>query len=448
MIRATQPPMLRFVLAFLLTACGTDPPKLLTGEALMDPESCRSCHAEHVDQWSGSMHAYAGEDPVFVAMNAAAQRESNGAVGDFCVKCHAPVALLTGATKDGTNLAELPPYLRGVTCYFCHSVESVEGSHNNPLRLASDGVLRGAIADPVDNPAHASAYSRWLDRDRRESSDLCGSCHDIVSPAGAHIERTFAEWKTSQFGNGEAARVSCGHCHMPGRKAPIADFDGVKLREFHGHEWPGVDVALTPFPNREAQRAAVEKSLSETVISQLCVSPPLGDLAVDVVLENAFAGHAFPSGAAPDRRFWVELVAAKGDVTVFESGVVAKDQAVAELLDPNLLLFRDRVFDAMGQETHSFWKAASYESNLLMPRPDPNHRFTKTYRLPLSQGLPDRVTMRMWAQPIGRDILAPLVASGDLAQEIVDAMPTFPVTTVEWRASDGYGCVPKDAFGP
>jgi hypothetical protein len=336
--------------------------------------------------------------------------------------------------------------MRGVTCYFCHSVESVEGTHNNPLRLASDGVMRGSIADPVDNPAHASGYSRWLDRDRRESSDMCGACHDIVSPAGAHIERTFSEWKASQFGNGEAARVSCGHCHMPGRKAPIADFEGVKLREFHGHEWPGVDIALTPFPNREKQRAAVEKSLAETVIAQLCVGPPLADLTVDVVLENGFAGHAFPSGAAPDRRFWVELVAKKGDAVVFESGVVPDGVAVAELDDPNLLLFRDRVFDANGNETHSFWKAASYESNLLLPRPAPDHRFAKTYRVPLTSGLADRVTMRMWAQPIGLDVLALLVASGDLAPEVVAAIPTFPVTTVEWRATDGYGCVPKDAF--
>lgn len=437
---------LAFVLG--LAACRGDEPKTLTGEALKDPESCRSCHASHVEEWSGSMHAYAGEDPVFVAMNAVGQRETNGALGDFCVKCHAPVALMTGATKDGSNLAELPAYLRGVTCYFCHSVDAVAGSHNNPLVLAGDEVLRGGIADPLENPAHASAYSPLHDRDRRESSDLCGSCHDIVAPSGSHIERTFAEWQASQFGDGSGARVSCGHCHMPGKKAPAAEFEGVKLREVHEHTWPGVDVALTPFPNADEQRAAVAKALSQTVIAQLCVSPPLADLAVDVVLENAFAGHAFPSGAAADRRVWVELVARKGDAVLFESGVVKPGEAVAELADPNLLLFRDRLLDAKGQETHAFWHAASYETNLLMPRPDANHRFSRTFRVPLKGGVADRVTMRMFAQPIGLDVLAPLVASGDLAPSVVEAMPTFDVATVEWKASDGYGCIPKDAFSP
>ena len=73
----------------------------------MNPKNCATCHADHFKQWSGSMHAYASDDPVFVAMNARAQRESKGAVGSFCVGCHAPLAVRTGATTDGLNLATL-----------------------------------------------------------------------------------------------------------------------------------------------------------------------------------------------------------------------------------------------------------------------------------------------------------------------------------------------------
>lgn len=54
------------------------------------------------------MHAYAAEDPVFVAMNQRMQRETNGAAGTLCVQCHAPMAVRLGKTKDGLNLAELP----------------------------------------------------------------------------------------------------------------------------------------------------------------------------------------------------------------------------------------------------------------------------------------------------------------------------------------------------
>src|SRR5262245_46081180 len=115
--------------AGVLSACGDNEPRHLSRQELLDPETCRACHPDHYRDWSGSMHAYASEDPIFLAMNRRGQRE--GAIGEFCVKCHAPMAVAEGATRDGLNLAELPRKLRGVTCYFCHTVDSVDGTHNN-----------------------------------------------------------------------------------------------------------------------------------------------------------------------------------------------------------------------------------------------------------------------------------------------------------------------------
>src|SRR5262245_37783477 len=97
--------------------------------ALEDPRTCEGCHPDQFREWSGSMHAYAAQDPVFLAMNARGQRETQGALGTFCVNCHAPVAVRQGLTKDGLNLASLPASKKGVTCYFCHSVNEVKGTH-------------------------------------------------------------------------------------------------------------------------------------------------------------------------------------------------------------------------------------------------------------------------------------------------------------------------------
>ena len=41
------------------------------------------------------MHAYSTKDPVFRAMNARGSADGRGA-RDFCVQCHAPVALRGG----------------------------------------------------------------------------------------------------------------------------------------------------------------------------------------------------------------------------------------------------------------------------------------------------------------------------------------------------------------
>src|SRR5690606_12102124 len=128
-------------------ACGEAPPPPRDLEALQDPETCAECHPDHYREWLGSMHAYAAEDPVFRAMNARGQRETGGALGDFCVQCHAPVAVALGLTEDGLDLDALPREVQGVTCYFCHQVDAVEGTHNNPLRLAFYDIMRGGFAD-------------------------------------------------------------------------------------------------------------------------------------------------------------------------------------------------------------------------------------------------------------------------------------------------------------
>src|SRR5882672_9062564 len=112
---------------------------LLSPSALQDPAACQGCHPTQFAQWSGSMHAHASEDPVFLAMNKRGQRETNGSLGNFCVKCHAPVAVQQKLTTDGLNLATLPAPTKGVTCFLCHSTVAVDGTHDNPLVLAFDG---------------------------------------------------------------------------------------------------------------------------------------------------------------------------------------------------------------------------------------------------------------------------------------------------------------------
>lgn len=422
-----------------------DPP--LTAEELKDPQKCQKCHPDHYREWSGSMHAYAGDDPVFLAMNARGQRETGGALGDFCVKCHAPIAVMEGSTKDGLNLADLPASRRGITCYFCHSVSEVTGTHNNPLTIASDGVLRAGIVDPVETTAHKSAYSKLHDRTTPESSTLCGSCHDVVTPIGAHIERTFVEWQGTLFSHPKS-QLSCGQCHMEGRDGLAADAPGVKVRRVHAHNVPGVDVALTEWPEADAQKKAIQASLDTTLLAELCVrgagSP---GATIQVVLDNAGAGHKWPSGASQDRRAWVEVIAYAGDQIVYQSGVVPDGQSVSELSDPDVWWARECMLNADGKQVHMFWEAADFDENTLpgavtSNMADPLFYAThvvRTYPRPTSTPAaldtpPDRVTMRVRLVPVGFDVLDDLIASGDLDPSIKAKMPTFDLapTVLEW----------------
>jgi hypothetical protein len=436
-------------------ACTRDEPEPSYDlEALRDPETCAECHPIHHREWLGSMHAYAGDDPVFRAMNAKAQRETNGEIGDFCVSCHAPVALALGLTQDGLNLAELPQEVRGVTCWFCHQVESVDGTHNNPLKLAMDAYMRADISDALQPDAHQVAADELFDRNSFASAQMCGSCHDIVTPDGAHIERTYAEWLATFYADADPSEpdelapygLTCASCHMNKTVGTIADYEGVRGdRARHAHTFVGVDVALTEFPNAELGPQLRQEQLDEiaeqrktAVCASLCVREQAPGAEITVFLHNEGAGHSWPSGATPDRRAWVELVARdSSDAIVYSSGVVGDHEPIAELDDPDLWLFRDRVFDVDGNETHDFWLAASVESELLPAAEnfgslgDASTWRDRTY---VSAQLPARVNMRVRLRPMGIEILEELVASGDLDPAIVEQMPTFDVapTVLEW----------------
>src|SRR4051812_29955443 len=184
------------IAAIFAAACG-DAPVLSIAE-LQDPQTCKDCHPKHVAQWSGSMHAYASDDPVFVAMNKRGQRETGGALGTFCVKCHAPMAVELGLTTGAFDPAQVPAAARGITCYFCHNVKAVQDTHNNGVVVAHDQTMRGGIGDPVGSPAHHASYDKLMDSDANQS-EICGSCHDVVTPRGIALERTYQEWQTTFF---------------------------------------------------------------------------------------------------------------------------------------------------------------------------------------------------------------------------------------------------------
>jgi hypothetical protein len=432
--------------AALAAACGgASAPATLSAEALRDPTTCQGCHPTQYAEWSGSMHAYAADDPIFLAMNARAQRETGGATGKFCVNCHAPVAVRDGLTTDGLNLAtDVPRTAKGVTCYFCHSVESVTGTHDNPLVLASDGALFGPFGDPVPGVPHLAKTSPLFDDTSRQSADFCGSCHDIVNQQGAHVERTYAEWQGSLYAQPEKG-LSCQACHMDGSDGPASSVS-TRTRRVHKHDFPGMDLATSDFPNAADLRARTQTLQDTSVQSTVCWNARTS--RIEVTLDNAGAGHGFPSGATPDRRAWVEVTAWAGGQPIYTSGATSADGAalmpLEDATDPDLWLVRDCLFDGASTEVRMFWQAASVVDDQL-PGPvtatvtDPRAFMSHRQRSFPSgtDGLataPDRITVALHVQSVGDDVLADLVASGDLDPSIPPRVARFSLAgaTVEW----------------
>ncbi len=475
---------LLLLLGLALAACGGDDP-VKSVEELRDPATCMECHAQHYQQWSGSMHAYASDDPVFVAMNKRGQRETNGALGDFCVKCHAPMAVQLGLT-DGTSFdpAALPAEARGITCYFCHNVDRVAEDHNNGLVLANDQTMRGGALSPVNSPAHHSKYDKLMDSDQNES-EMCGSCHDIVVPehvngvpGGVAVERTFAEWKQTFFATDPSPQThfTCGACHMVSKRDLIADAPGLDVAPrpdgFHSHTFPGIDQALSPFVETDAQTAAIKEILDPSVrvvgplktISNpptqpggICLEPD----GLHIRIDNLGAAHSWPSGAGHDRRAWLEVKAFDVNGTVvFSSGVTpANTDPVDTPGTMNVATFGmwDRTFKADNSPAHFFWEIAREEPQVLkFPAVlGEDHSTTVDFNVP-NPGAIDRIETRLFIRPLPYEVLADLVSSGDLAAGVADNLQTLEVggtvgvggTSVWTRATKGTGAAINTGCNP
>jgi hypothetical protein len=436
-----------------VAACGnTSSPDTTpyTVQQLLDPNTCNECHQDHFKEWSVSMHAYASTDPVFRAMNARGQKETNGALGNFCVNCHAPMAVAQNAITDPSNLDSVPQQLQGVTCYFCHNVTEVNGTHNNPLVLANDQTMRGGIIGPLKYKGHVAAYSELYDEEPNrtlfKSSDLCGSCHDIVVPmhfSGAAqdvpLEQTFTEWKGSVFADpASPTKLNCtssGACHM-GRvlNVPIANppmpTQTMPTRVArHMHDFPAIDVSLTGDPAVQAtQLAAVKDKLATEFRIEICADPPNGITgAIAITLENLTAGHNFPSGASQDRRTWVEVHAYNKDKELMSSGVVPPGVAATTI--PGTWILYDQAFKADGQTpAHMFWDVATLQPHTIPVSTIAMPNLNQLGHPPFTgASQPDRVTVTIWVEPIGLDVIDDMIASGFLDSSIRNGVQRIPV---------------------
>ena len=468
-MRTQQHLVLAFVACVTLAAC-SDAPKMPVSE-LQDPTTCMACHPSHYKEWSGSMHAYASDDPVFLAMNKRGQREAQ--LGTFCVQCHAPMAVALGLT-DGTNFdpTTLPPQARGITCYFCHDVASIAADHNNGLQLALDDTMRGGVSDPTDSTAHNSKFDPLM-ASISNNSQMCGSCHDVTTPRGVAIERTYHEWQGTIFANDDPAHelpLTCSGCHMKSDPTTTVIADGpnlsVKSRpgSFHEHMWLGIDQATTAFPDTANEATAIQRDLDPalTVVGPtplggmigaggICLTPVNGGL-LTVRIDSRGTGHMWPSGASQDRRAWLEVIGYDvNNVVIFSSGVVPDDKDPEDIMDTSLLGFWDRISKTDGSAALFFWDVATEVSELLRPpvtlnQNDPafDHSTTAMFNVSTIAGQLDHITARVRIRAFNYAALDSLVMSGDLDASIAAKIPTLDIagSLRHWTKADAAKVTP------
>jgi len=245
-----------------------------------------------VAEWRTSAHAQAWIDPQYQA-----EITKSGNTW-LCLNCHTPLALqqeqwavgLEAGDVEHPILVDNPGFdsaLRneGITCAACH-------------------VREGAIVGPglggeAPHPVKVDPSFR--------SGALCERCHEAQHRyEGKNFLCAFGTGTEWRQGPWFAEGKTCNDCHMPSIERPAAT--GGPVREVARHWWEGSGIPKlhdSPRPPDEANRPGLDLKGS------------VDDGHLVVVMTNAWAGHALPSGD-PER--WVQVDARFLDASGSEVG--------------------------------------------------------------------------------------------------------------------------------
>ncbi len=373
--------------------------------AITTSNNCSMCHgnfdanSEPFSSWNGSLMGQAGRDPLFFAQMSTANQDVDN-VGYYCLRCHVPMAIVTGHANqaDGSTLDAVDR--DGVNCHFCHSMvdpvykpgispavdqtilsqlADIPGFFGNAMFvLDPSGTRRGPYTDA--SSGHTTIASAFM-----RSGDMCGTCHDVGNvattkqPDGTYryntidesnpnpdpwaqfpLERTYTEWKLSAFANGgvnmdgrfggSLTTVStCQDCHMPTVEGKGCFFGptrpDIKRHDFSGAAAQVLDLIAEytqddPNVNQADIAAGRAKAVSMLQRAASLSLARLGlNLRVRVVNES---GHKLPTGHIEGRRVWVNVkYFDASDALIAERG--AYDDTTAELDEASTTVFEMHV---------------------------------------------------------------------------------------------------------
>lgn len=406
-------------------------------------ETTKALNLSPYAEWRASPMGLAGRDPIFFAQLESETNhlpEAATCIEQTCMRCHGvmgsrqlaidtpgegvdncealyPVAPPSGVpfgkeftrdvvqqwphadNKDEQNYAALGR--DGISCTVCHRVSpdslGEEASFTGNFVTGPDSELYGPYADDtiVKAPMENSVAITPKFGAQLASSDMCGSCHNILLPtfdnngtvAGASYEQsTGLEWNNSVYGRDGVDFRSCNDCHMTTHykgeqlQSKIANIESNKSSptterlpdeaitlterdKFSRHQLHGLNVFLnqmfqqfplvlgirqidgltsqgvTP-PLLTGMNSMLEMARQETAVVDITsVERMLGNKVRTRVKVTNKTGHDLPSGVGFRRVFLELLIRDKADNVIWASGRTNELGAIVDGLTENVLDF-------------------------------------------------------------------------------------------------------------
>ncbi|HMO12592.1 MAG TPA: multiheme c-type cytochrome [Pirellulaceae bacterium] len=214
---------------------GVDPhAQVFSNNPFPSAVECAQCHQQIFEEWSSSSHAYASISPMFHRFEDTINRLSQGTIGYFCMRCHAPIATTLELRRDQAIFDGPRVFREGVTCIVCHRVKTPYTKANGERRVepgdiyapvyggkGQDGSGAATVAkykeyfkvkvDPSDKSAGQPMHGRVIEFEELSKSEYCMSCHQVAVQPGIKLEIVWDQYRASPaYREG----ITCQDCHM------------------------------------------------------------------------------------------------------------------------------------------------------------------------------------------------------------------------------------------
>lgn len=448
-----------------------------SGAEFTAPETCAECHPDKYDEWKGSMHSLAFQDPIYQGeLNHAVESVGN-AVSRQCEGCHTPAAVLNGEVK-GSGLKGLTPLaLAGVSCDVCHSVkghthwQTPSRQPENGSLIFSPGEREGAAVDKSDSGDASGSFGQgsgespsgpfvltkygpvkpdeWCgdefhvckESSLHRSSELCAGCHQVTNyKTHTTLEQTYQEWKNGPY---SVRDIHCQDCHMVDSKTfqRVADtFEKPTSGDYH-HYFNGANFLLYDLTRQaalktgndalaanaeEKYKMAVErlKAAAELEIAPIYHGKCLSEIRVRI--KNVRAGHNLTTSLTHIRQMWLEVTAtdAEGRVLMETGSMDARGT-----LPDHIRIFNSQAQDKDFNFTIAPWEAESFSKNETIP---PKGYKDVHYGIDSSNGGPIKVEAKLRYRQADQKVAEKLLGMVPMDIDLeaiygIDGFPKLPI---------------------
>jgi len=318
-----------------------------------EPETCGGCHPQQYEEWTGSVHAMAFQDPVYQGELRYAVEAVGHDISRQCEGCHTAAAMVSGEIK-GPGLKGLSPLaMAGVSCDICHSVSGVTHWQTPSHEPENGSMILTPGVDTTDGPqlikrgpfpvedGCGGGFHECSESTIHLRADLCASCHQVYHYDKHYpLEATYLEWKHGPYAQNE---ILCQDCHMVETETFLRSADTFtkpERSEYH-HYFNGANYLLYYLAKAAAEKAGdaeLAANLTQKYEMSVARLKAAADLEIEPIyqgnvlnevkvrVKNIRAGHNLPTSLTNIRQMWLEVTVKDEDGKVLlTSGTLDAD---------------------------------------------------------------------------------------------------------------------------